>query len=73
MSHFALCVKGRGVPNKLAEECNHAKPLHPSLIPSLEDAVTQYQSRGGHLAAMTTFGEDPLAGHMILKLFVKGL
>ena len=56
-------MPGRGVPNTLAQDCNHARQLHPSLVPSLEDAVQLYQSSGGHLAPMTPFGEDPLAGH----------
>ena len=55
--------QGRGIPNLLAQECNHAKQIHPSLVPSLEEAVQLYESSGGHLTPLTTFGSDPLAGH----------
>lgn len=54
---------GRGIPNLLSRECNLAKQIHPSLVPSLEEAVQLYESRGGRLTTTTPFGLDPLAGH----------
>ena len=64
---MAMCnffPSGRGVPNLLAQlENNHARRMHPSLVPTLEDAVVSYESSGGNLSAATLFGTDPLSGH----------
>ena len=59
--------KGRGVPNVLSRDFNCAKAIHPSLVPSLDEAVDLYQSAGGHLTPSTSFGYDPLAGYEDLQ------
>lgn len=63
-----LIIIGRGIPNLLAQENNHARQIHPSLVPTLDDAITFYESSGGNLTAASLFGTDPLNGHPELLL-----
>ena len=60
-------ISGRGIPNVLARECNQAKQIHRSLVPSLEEAVQLYESSGGNLTAPALFGSDPLSDHEDLR------
>ena len=50
---------GHGIPNIKAEERRTAA-LHQSLLPSPEEAVSEFKSTGGHLQLFSKFGEDPL-------------
>ena len=54
----------RGIPNKLMNEDNRARKIHPSLLLSVEEAVEQY---AGHLSEPCVFGTDPLELNYELK------
>ena len=47
--------------------------VDPSLVPSPEDAVRQYEEAGGHLTHFSQFGSDPLVGdrHLIQEREVR--
>ena len=63
---YDLFSLGRGIPNLVAQANNQAKQVHPSLIPTLDDAKISYESSGGNLSAASLFGTDPLCGHQEL-------
>ena len=52
-----------GVPNRLADEHHNTTQVAQGAIPSVNDAVTLYESSGGHLSRNSLFGVDPLAQH----------
>ena len=54
---------GKGVPNRLALVNNHAQPVSAQVIPSVDDAIQQYEAMGGHLTLFSPFGKDLLADH----------
>jgi hypothetical protein len=58
-----VLIPGRGIPNILADRNNHASPMHQSLVPTLDEAVSAYETSGGNLTSPTLFGTDPLVGH----------
>ena len=39
---------------------NQAKPIDHRVLPSIADAVSQYQAQGGHLTNPHQVGADPL-------------
>ena len=52
----------RGVPNRLMQQDNRARPITPSLLPPTDRAIQLYESNGGRLTDPTPFGTDPLQG-----------
>ena len=54
---------GKGVPNRLVLVNNHAQPVSTQVIPSVDDAIQQYEAMGGHLTLFSPFGKDLLADH----------
>ena len=42
---------------------NQAKHIDPRLLPTVADAVQQYQQQGGHLTNPYQVGRDPLEGN----------
>lgn len=60
----------------LARMSDHATPLQPVSIPSVDDAVALHESIGGHLSPESVYGVDPIAnysGLQALKRFQSGL
>jgi hypothetical protein len=53
-------VPGKGVPNQRMLIENYLNPLDPSLVPSVSEAISTYQSMGGRLTLFSNFGQDPL-------------
>ena len=51
----------RGVPNKLMLQNNRVAVLDTSLLPSVDQAVSEYHQSGGRLTEPHTFGIDPLS------------
>ena len=54
---------GKGVPNRLALVNNHAQPVSSQVIPSVDDAIQQFEAMGGHLTLFSPFGKDLLVDH----------
>ena len=50
----------RGVPNVLMSNNNQAAQLDPSIIPTPDDALQQFQDCGGDITVLNSFGHDPL-------------
>ena len=65
--HNVCFVLGRGIPNLLSHENCHTSCVPSSVLPSLDDAIRSYESRGGYLTSESSFGIDPLAGHQDLQ------
>ena len=45
------------------ESNNHAKPIDHRVLPSVADAVSQYQAQEGHLPNLHQVGADALEGN----------
>ena len=45
---------------------NRARQMQPSDVPTLEEAISDYQSSGGFVSPVMPFGCDPLAAHEAL-------
>ena len=50
----------RGAPNVLMNNNNQAAQLNPSVIPTPDDALQQFQDCGGDITVFNCFGQDPL-------------
>ena len=50
-----------GVPNRLADEHHNTTGVPDGTSPSVDDAVTVYETSGGHLLRDSLFGVDPLS------------
>ena len=57
----------RGIPNRLMNVDNRARRIDSSLMPTVEEAVNQYQLTGGRISEPCSFGTDPLEFNNILK------
>lgn len=68
INSVVVFLTGRGIPDVLARENNRARQIHPSFVPSLDDARASYELNGGNLSAPANFGSDPLSGHQELIL-----
>ena len=51
---------GKGISNQIALSNNHTTPIAPSLIPSVDIAVTSYEETQGRLTQDGHFGTNPL-------------
>lgn len=58
----------RGIPNRLMNVDNRTRQIHPSLVPSTEEAVRQYELTGGRISSPSFFGADPLELNNELKV-----
>ena len=56
----------RGTPNQLMSSNNQVARIDPQIIPSVEDAIRQYNAAGGHITNFSVFGEDPLQNNASL-------
>jgi len=50
----------RGIPNVLMANNNKAAQLHPTVIPTPDDALQDFESGGGEITVFNSFGNDPL-------------
>ena len=59
----------KGIPNIIMSRENHVIKLRPALIPSVNVALLNYESHGGHLTRpqKVPFGQDPLANNPALQ------
>ena len=57
----------RGIPNKLMDADNRTRKVHPSLVPTTEEAVERYRLSGGRISDPCFFGTDPLETNEELK------
>ena len=53
----------RGVQRMRMMSNNQAKHIDPGLLPTVANAVQQYQQQGGHLTDPYQVGRDPLEGN----------
>ncbi|XP_032228384.2 uncharacterized protein LOC116611877 [Nematostella vectensis] len=49
----------------VAQRTNQVKILHPSIIPSVEEAIRMYRQAGGSITEDCSFGVDPLLNHNV--------
>ena len=59
-----IAVGTTGIPRVCMESNNHAKPIECRILPSVADAVSQYQAQGRHLTDPHQVGADPLEGNV---------
>ena len=52
--------RNRGVPNSIMISNNHAAQIDSRPLPSVENAIHNFEGSGGHLTIFNSFGEDPL-------------
>lgn len=50
----------RGIPNVLMSNNNQVAQLNPSVIPTPDDALQQFQDCGWEVTVFNSFGQDPL-------------
>ena len=60
---FYLSSKGRNdrIPDIIAQRTSKVNPVHPTIIPSVDNAVQMYTAAGGTITRECSFGIDPLA------------
>ena len=51
---------GKGIPNVVMHQDNRTAKVLPSIVPSPEEAVSEFHGLGGELTLIPVFGEDPL-------------
>lgn len=56
----------RGIPNLLQSQRNGTTAIHPSEIPSVEQAAQEYRQQGGSIADPQPYGSDPLQDDELL-------
>jgi len=65
--HFSISLTEKGIPNVLMDRKNRTAKVDPAMIPSVQDAVQQYESLGGTLTTFSPFGIDPLESNAHLR------
>ena len=53
--------------NVVAQANRRIRPLSPTVVPSVEDAIQMYTNAGGVLTSECSFGNDPLADDEALR------
>ena len=66
--HTSIVHIGRGIPNQLAASNCQTTPLPPSSLPSVQNAVRNYELNQGTLTYNSTFGVDPIKDRLDLVL-----
>uniref|UniRef100_A0A1X7VR22 Uncharacterized protein n=1 Tax=Amphimedon queenslandica TaxID=400682 RepID=A0A1X7VR22_AMPQE len=57
----------KGIPTQRMLEKNYVSKLNDlKVVPSVDDAVTQYEDNGGNLTIWSQFGIDPLSSNATL-------
>jgi len=64
---FSISLTEKGIPNVLMDRENRTAKVDPAMIPSVQDAVQQYESLGGTLTTFSPFGIDPLESNAHLR------
>lgn len=59
--------KDNRIPDVVAGATKRIRPLTPTIVPSVQDAIQMYTSAGGVLTSECSFGNDPLADDGALR------
>ena len=59
--------KDNRIPDVVARATRRIRPLNPTIVPSVQDAIQMYSNAGGVLTSECSFGNDPLADDGALK------
>ena len=59
--------KDSRIPDVVARATRRIRPLTPTIVPSVQDAIQMYTNAGGVLTSECSFGNDPLADDGALR------
>ena len=59
--------KDNRIPDVVARATRRFRPLTPTIVPSVQDAIQMYTNAGGVLTSECSFGNDPMADDGALR------
>ena len=59
--------KDNRIPDVVARATRRIRPLTPTIVPSVQNAIQMYTNAGGVLTSECSFGNDPLADDWALR------